>query len=277
MRHEGGRPRLPELPSPVPMHALDAMLTESRTYLYRQVLARRVQNVCVVMEDCHDPHNATAVIRSCDAYGIHHVHVTTNKNSFKINRHISQGTHRYIDLHVHDTIDAAYVELREQGYTICVTDLGNNQLECVNPDVLNQWLTAENPRQGKKIALVFGSESKGISDVARAGADVAFLVPMSGFTQSLNLSVTVASTIYRLREAALLADAPGDLSAEQQIAIYDQWVLRHSSKGRARAVHVKEAVEPVEEGLCTDVDPRSQAGTDKKGHALEIFESKPSS
>ncbi|NRA38886.1 MAG: RNA methyltransferase [Planctomycetes bacterium] len=267
MRHEGGRPRLPELPSPIAGHPLDAMLTESRQYLYRQVLARRVQNICVIVEDCHDPHNATAVIRSCDAYGIHHVHVTTSKNTFKINRQISQGTHRYVDLHVHENIDDAYAELRADGYTICVTDLGNNDLQCVNPDVLHQWLTTT--EQPKKIALVFGSESKGISAAARAGADYAFLVPMSGFTQSLNLSVTVASTVYRLREHALIQDAAGDLSPQQQTEIYDQWVMRHSSKGRKGGV--ENAAKVIKERLIADADPRSHSGTDKKGAELEIF------
>ena len=84
MRSDEIRPVPPLLPSPVPEHPVDVLLTPARCQKYRQVLARRVKHICVVIEDCHDPHNATAVIRSCDAYGIHHVHVTTDRNKFKI-------------------------------------------------------------------------------------------------------------------------------------------------------------------------------------------------
>ncbi len=256
MRNDDARPVPDLLPSPVPEHPVDKLLTPERAQKYRQVLARRTKHICVVIEDCHDPHNATAVIRSCDAYGIHHVHVTTNKNTFKISRSISQGTHRYIDLHVHSSVEEAYAELREAGYRIYVSDLGSNELKSHTPDDLNKLQSEQ------KIALVFGSESKGISDAARSGADAAFLVPMRGFTQSLNLSVTVASTLYRLRETALIADAPGDLSDQEQIDYYDQWVMRHAGKA---AEIIKE------QSLCPDPDPRAVLAEDKKGNAIEEY------
>lgn len=256
MRSDETQPVPAALPSPVPPHPVDELLTGERAAKYRQVLARRVKNICVVIEDCHDPHNATAVIRSCDAFGIHHVHVTTSKNTFKVSRAISQGTHRYIDLHVHSDIEAAYAALHAEDYRIVVSDLGGHDLPVHTPDDLHRM------QAGQKLALVFGSESRGISDAARAGADAAFLVPMRGFTQSLNLSVTVAATLYRLRETALIADAPGDLSAEEQIAYYDQWVMRHAGKAAEILKQRQVSAEP---------DPRAELGEDKKGNAVEIF------
>ena len=256
MRSDEERPVPPILPSPIPAHPVDQLLTEARQTKYRQVLARRVKRICVVIEDCHDPHNATAVIRSCDAYGIHNVHVTTQKNTFKVSRAISQGTHRYVDLHVHADIEVAYAALRADGYRIYVSDLGSNELKSHTPDDLHK------KQHEEKIALVFGSESKGISDAARAGADAAFLVPMNGFTQSLNLSVTVASTIYRLREASLIKDEAGDLTAEEQTAYYDQWVMRHAGKA---AEILKQ------QDLCQDADPRAELGEDRKGNPVEIY------
>ncbi len=269
MRSDEVRPVPPLLPSPVPEHPVDVLLTPERCQKYRQVLARRVKHICVVIEDCHDPHNATAVIRSCDAYGIHHVHVTTDRNKFKISRSVSQGTHRYIDLHVHKNIEAAYEELREQGYTIYVSDLGSNTLKSHTPDDLNKLQSEQ------KIALVFGSESKGVTDAARAGADAAFLVPMRGFTQSLNLSVTVASTIYRLREQGLIKDAAGNLSAQEQIDYYDQWVSRHAGKAAALVKQAHEKKQSASEAtapLIGEADPRAELGEDKKGNPIEIFD-----
>jgi tRNA (guanosine-2'-O-)-methyltransferase len=211
------------LPSPVPPHPVDAMLTPARAHLYRQVLARRSARLVIVVEDCHDPHNATAIIRTCDAFGLHRVAVTTARNGFKINQKISQGSHHYIDLRVFPDIGAAYAGLRALGYRILVSDLAAKAT--VGPERLRPML-AEQP-----LALVFGNEGDGVSEAARAGADGCFLIPMAGFPQSLNLSVSVAVTVYALRQEALSADLPGDLSAAEQCACYDAWVRGH--KGAA--------------------------------------------
>src|ERR1700677_549798 len=89
-----------DLPSPIPPHALEGLITVQRARKYRQVLARRTGRIAVVVEDCFDPHNATAIIRTCDAFGVHRVVVTTARNAFKINAKISQGSHHYVDLRV---------------------------------------------------------------------------------------------------------------------------------------------------------------------------------
>ncbi|MBA2479657.1 MAG: RNA methyltransferase [Planctomycetes bacterium] len=223
MREPAGVPGTRDLPSPVPPHPVDRILTPGRARKYRQVLARRTARLAVVVEDCHDPHNATAIIRTCDAFGVHRVFVTTGRNSFKINRRVSQGSHHYVDLHVHRDIAGAYAELRSLGYRILVSDLSASAT--VGPARL-QTMMSESP-----IALVFGNESAGVSAAANAGADGHFLIPMAGFPQSLNLSVSVAVSVYALRQTALMDDLPGDLPAAEQIACYDAWVREH--KGAA--------------------------------------------
>jgi tRNA (guanosine-2'-O-)-methyltransferase len=218
-----GMPGTRELPSPVPPHPVDRILTPERARKYRQVLARRTGRLAVVVEDCHDPHNATAIIRTCDAFGVHRVFVTTGRNRFKINRRVSQGSHHYVDLHVHPDIASAYADLRALGYAIHVSDLAASAT--VGPDRLKSLLAQ------KPLALVFGNEGTGVSAAASAGADGHFLIPMAGFPQSLNLSVSVAVSLYALRHDALVADVAGDLPAAEQIACYDAWVREH--KGAA--------------------------------------------
>lgn len=210
-----------DIPSPIPAHPLDALLTPERARKYRQVLARRTGRIAVVVEDCHDPHNATAIIRTCDAFGIHEVHVTTTRNAFKINRKISQGSHFYVDLHVHADIAAAYAHLRERGFAIHVSDLAADSV--VGP---HQLAKTQGP-----IALVFGSEGEGVTPAASRAADGHFLIPMAGFPQSLNVSVSVAVTLYAMRHDALERNLPGDLPAQVQVDFYEKWVRRH--KGRA--------------------------------------------
>lgn len=238
-----------ELASPIGSHPGDVLLTEQRLFKYRQVLARRCDNPAVVLEDCNDPHNATAVLRSCDAFGLQRVHVVTTRNAFKVNRRISQGTHRYIDLRVHEHIDQAYAALRADGYRIFASELGRARVHDLGE--------VAQARAAGPIAVVFGSESQGISPAAAAGADAFFLIPMLGFTESLNLSVSVAVTLYALRQEALLADAAGDLSPARQTALYEQWIrsLRGTALDRVLAAH----------------DPRACSASGPRDEELDVY------
>lgn len=202
----------------LPPHPLDELLTPERAAKYRVVLARRTRRLVLVVEDCHDPHNATAVVRTADAFGLQEVHVTTSRSAFKVNPKVSQGSHLHVDLKVHQTIEQAYAALRARGYRILVSDLKAGAT--IGP----QQLLADLERQ--PLALVFGSESDGVSAAASAAADGFFLIPMVGFPQSLNLSVSVAVSTYALRGDALAAGGGGDLPLDEQRQIYETWVRR---------------------------------------------------
>jgi tRNA (guanosine-2'-O-)-methyltransferase len=246
-----------DLPSPVGEHVGDALLTETRAWKYRQVLARRCLNPAVVVEDCFDPHNATAVVRTCDAFGIHRVHVVTGRNRFKINRKVSQGTHLYVDLQVHAHIDEAYASLRADGYRIFVSDLAAKAV--CNLEQLGQ-VQATGP-----LAVVFGSEAEGVSQAAKDGADGFFLIPMQGFTESLNLSVSAAVTLYHLRQQALNADAAGDLDAVSQRKTYENWLRRQKGAAGEAAILADRHVRPGfdRDGAVLDVyDGQSSGGVD---------------
>ena len=213
----------PTCPSPVPPHPGDALLTPARAARWRQVLARRTGRLAIVVENCYDPHNASAIVRTCDAFGVHRVWVTTERNAFRLNPKICQGSHQYLDLHLFPRIDDAYADLRARGYRILVSDLRAGAVP--GPGLLRPLLD-ERP-----LALVFGNEGHGVSPEAVAGADGAFLIPMVGFPQSLNLSVSVATTLYALRQRELEGDLPGDLSPAEQTATYDTWIRRDRGEG----------------------------------------------
>ena len=245
-----------ELPSPVGPHPADGLVTVERATAFRQVLARRTTRLAVVVEDCYDPHNATAAMRRCDIFGIHRVHVTTGRSRFKVNRRVSQGAHRYLDLRIHPTIEEAYADLRRDGFRIMTSDLKADAV--VGPQGLAAGL-ADRP-----LALVFGSEGFGVSPAATQGADGCFLIPMAGFSQSLNLSVSVAVSLYALRGEALAADAPGDMPPDEQRFWYDQWLRRQRGAAAERLV--------AEDGDWDEPpDPRAQVELDKRGEELETF------
>lgn len=235
-----------DLPSPIPTHPAEHLLTPERAQRFRQVLARRTGRIAVVIEECYDPQNATAVVRTCDALGIHRVHVVTNKNTFKVNRRVSQGSHLNVDLRSHKDITEAYAELRADGFHIVVTDLTADA--AIGPAALND-LVNERP-----LAVVFGNEGHGLSDAAKEGADGAFLIPMVGFPQSLNLSVSAAVSLYALRQQALVEDSAGDLSQAEQCRWFDLWVRRQKSAAK------------VMNGQATDW----VEGLDRRGETVDI-------
>lgn len=224
------------LPSPVGPHPYDHLLSRGRRERYRQVLARRTVRLCVVVDNCYDAHNASAVVRTCDAFGVHRVCVITSRNSFKVNRQVTQGAHLYTDLRVYRKVEPLYADLRADGFRILVADLGADAV--VDPHAL--------AAEERPLALVFGNEEGGASPDAIAGADGRFLIPMCGFTQSLNLSVSVAVTLFSLRHRALADDSPGDMSDAEQAAWYDRWARRRTR----------------EEGLDPARPPIDRRGTD---------------
>ena len=237
-----------DLPSPIPDHPGDKLITPERQYLWRQVLARRCSDLVLVIENCSDPHNATAAMRTCDTYGVMRVFVTTDRSSFKINRRMSQGAHKYIDLQVRSDISEVYQQLRAEGYSIYATDLQADSVS--GPQALRHEM-----QDGKKLAVVFGSEGFGLSGEAVDGADGHFLIPMVGVSQSLNLSVSVATTLYALRGDDLAADRPGGMPDEEQQAYYDAWLRAQKGEAVDRAVASWAAKE----------------GTDRKGELLDEY------
>jgi tRNA (guanosine-2'-O-)-methyltransferase len=202
----------------VPPHRLDHLMSERRRSRFRQVLARRTTRLTVAVDNCYDAHNASAVIRTCDAFGVHRINVVTSRNAFKVNRKITQGAHLYTDLRVYNAIATLYRDLRAGGYRILVADLAADAV--LDP----HNLAAELERT--PLALVFGNEEGGSSEEALAAADGRFLIPMSGFTQSLNLSVSVAITLFSIRHQTLAVDGVGDMTAEEQRFWYDHWLQR---------------------------------------------------
>ena len=252
MKHFKAHPFGLRLPSPIGPHPLESGLTESRRDKFRQVLARRVTNLTVVVENCWDPHNATAVLRTCDAFGIHRLHAIAGKTAFKINRRISQGAHRYVDLVVHRDTRQAFADLRRRGFRILVAELSSEAV--VDPHTLVAAVAAG------PLALVFGNEESGVSHGASAMADGGFFIPMGGFTQSLNLSVTVAVTLFSLRHTALSRETPGDMSSEKQSYWFDRWVRRQVARGGGKQSEASD---------CVERKSRDEEGEDIEKHTAE--------
>lgn len=183
------------------------------------VLRRRQPTLAVVLEDVHDPHNASAVLRSCDAVGVldvHLVYVLDQAPTKAFNRTTSASAAKWIRTHVHESIDACYGALRERGFTIYAAALRDD-----SRDVYTLDLTTP-------AALVFGNEQRGVTNEAAALADGTFTIPMQGMVESLNISVACAVSLYeamRQRRAAGMYDQP-QLDAAQMSDLGADWIGR---------------------------------------------------
>lgn len=164
-------------------------MTEKRTEKIKQVLNHRQQGI-VVLEDIHDPHNAAAVLRSVDAFGFQTVYFIFEKekayNPKRIGKQSSASANKWLTIEKFSSTKDCYDKLKSEGFVIYATTLESKE-------PLN--LYAPLPTLGPKIALVFGNEHAGISEYARDHADYHLYIPMQGFVQSFNISVSVALTL----------------------------------------------------------------------------------
>jgi tRNA (guanosine-2'-O-)-methyltransferase len=200
--------RNPRTLAPLPASPEEAW--ERRAGRVRAALAQRIGSVVAVVEAVHRRHNTSAILRSCEAFGVHEVHLISN--DFRPAKGAARGSERWVDLRVHATTASSLSDLKARGFAIYVADLG---VDAFTPDDVPL---------DRPLAVVFGGEVAGISDQARALADGVITVPMRGLTESLNVASAATCALYRLaeRRRALLSGA-GDLDPAREQAFYDAW------------------------------------------------------
>ena len=197
---------------------LSEFITQDRLALFEKVLNERTNYITVVLEDIFQPQNASAVLRSCDCFGIQNVHIIENRNEFTVNREVSLGSSKWLNIHKYNEEEnnslKAVQSLKKQGYRIVAT----------TPHTNDQFLQKFDLQKGKA-ALVFGSELPGVSEIVMNEADEFLKIPMYGFTESFNISVSAAVVLYemsnRLRE---MSDEIWKLSEIERDEIKLKWI-----------------------------------------------------
>lgn len=191
------------------------IITPSKQEMFDRIAADRTKYLTVVLENVYQEHNASAVLRSCDCFGIQELHVIEKDNQYKVQRDIALGAGRWVDLYNYDqgsnpTIDCI-TKLKSKGYKIIATTPHAE-------DVTINEMNLEQP-----MALVFGTERRGISEQLIEMADEFVKIPMFGFTESFNISVSVAITLNVIRERLEKSTLLWKLSEEEQTALKLKW------------------------------------------------------
>jgi tRNA (guanosine-2'-O-)-methyltransferase len=191
--------------------ALEPMLTPERIARIDAVLAQRLASVAAAVEDTYDPHNAAATIRTCEALGLQDLHVIEPGERFSAAKGVTRGAHRWIDLHRWPTAVEAVDALHAHGFRVYAT-LPDAKVSIEDVDV------------GSPLAVIFGNEHDGVSSTAVAACDASITVPMFGFTESYNLSVTVGLAMGRLAQRRREhLGGHGDLDEARKARLRARW------------------------------------------------------
>ncbi|MCB0409936.1 MAG: RNA methyltransferase [Flavobacteriales bacterium] len=198
-------------------------VTENKQTLFNQIITERTRHVTVVLENIFQPQNASAVIRSCDVFGIQDLHVIENDNKYNLNPKVVLGASKWVNLfkynrHENNTLNCIN-QLKKQGYKIYATTPHTNDM-----------LISDVPLD-EKCAFMFGTELTGLSETAMQNADGFVKIPMYGFTESLNISVSAAILLYEVSKRLKESNINWQLSDEEkieQLLIWAKKVVKNS-------------------------------------------------
>lgn len=191
-------------------------VSEHRRELFLEKIQHRTKFITVVLENIFQPQNASAVLRTADCLGIQSVHVIENTNAYKINPDVALGSDKWLDIHYYKKKDqnntvACIKQLKQEGYQIVATMPHKKQV----------LLTEFFPTQ--KVALIFGTEQDGVSDDVIDHADVFLNIPMYGFTESYNISVSAGITLFTLVENLKKENRELSLTEEEKLDLLLSW------------------------------------------------------
>ncbi len=202
---------------------LSQFATEERLQTFHDVLDQRTRYLTVALENIYQPQNASAVIRTCDCFGLQDLHVIENDNKYNINPDVVLGSANWVDRfhynaeenNTQEAIDA----LRAKGYSIVATTPHTNDVSLPEYDVTSG-----------KAAFFFGTELTGLSDIVLNQADAFVKIPMYGFTESFNISVSAAIVLYQLTAKLRQSELPWQLTAQEREQVKLQWLLKSIKK-----------------------------------------------
>jgi len=190
------------------IEVLEPLITEARRRRLCEVLDRRLQSVTVVMDAPHNQHNGAAVMRSCDAFGVFRMHVVERHEPFAAASSVAKGAERWVEVITHRQVSEAVEAVRHSGHVLVGT---HPQGKLLPPELAGI----------ERLALVMGNEHDGIRQALSDACSAYVQIPMRGFVESLNVSVSAAVLL-----SYAVSSRPGDLSAAERRQLYARYLLQ---------------------------------------------------
>lgn len=190
---------------------LETYLTKNRIERFNKVLDNRTKHFTVATEDVYQLHNTSAVMRSCDVFGIQELHVIEERNVKRIDREIAMGAQKWVDLVRHHSTKEAIKAIKAQGYQIVATTPHEEDCDLADFDFT------------KKSCFFFGRETQGLSDEVMKAADCYLKIPMVGFTESLNISVSAAIILQAVTQKMRSSNLEWQLTETEKLQKRFDW------------------------------------------------------
>ncbi|PKQ62194.1 RNA methyltransferase [Labilibaculum manganireducens] len=206
------------------IHFLEGFTSEKRIGLLDKNIENRTRYITLVLEDIFQAQNASAVIRSCDCFGVQDLHVIENHNEYHLNPDVVMGASKWMNLHRYNKEErntlSTITKLKNQGYRIIATSPHSNDILLPDFDLTKG-----------KAAFFFGTELTGLSDEVMNNADEFVKIPMYGFTESFNISVSAAIVLNHLATELRRSDIYWQLSEYEKLELKLDWLVRSVRSG----------------------------------------------
>lgn len=193
---------------------LEGFITEDRKKRFENILERRTNYITVAIEDVFQLHNTSAVVRSCEVFGVQEAHVIEGRFGKRLDENIAMGAQKWVDVHTYANSVDCIKELKNKGYRIIATSPHNDS--CLLDDF----------RFEGKTALFFGTEREGLSKEVLEAADGYLKIPMEGFTESLNISVSAAIILQHLTTRLRKEKIDWQLTEEEKLEKHLDWAKK---------------------------------------------------
>lgn len=193
---------------------LEGFITPARKKRINEILLRRTNHLAVCVEDVYQLHNTSAVIRSCDVFGIQQLHVIEEQFGERLDKNIAMGAEKWVDVYRYESAKACVGKLKLDGYKIIATSPHQKSYPLKDFDI------------SQKSVICFGTEKSGLSKVIMDQADGFLHIPMEGFAESLNISVSAAIILHELRSRLNQSTIPWQLSKKECLAKRIDWTMK---------------------------------------------------
>ena len=190
---------------------LQNFITEERKQRFLEIISQRTNHFTVAMEDVFQMHNTSAVVRTCEVFGVQQAHSIEGRSGKRLDEKIAMGAQQWVDVFRYDDTQKCIDILREKGYQIVATTPHKDAYLLNDFDI------------SKKSAFFFGTEKEGLSEKVLAQADTYLKIPMVGFTESLNISVAVAIVLQQLTDKLRRSNIKWQLTDEERYSVLEQW------------------------------------------------------
>lgn len=196
---------------------LSEFVLERRMAVINKVISNRTRYATVLLEDINHAQNANAVLRTCECMGLQEIHIVENHNQYYYSPGVAMGAGKWVEMHRYSQFNnnslEAVTQLKSKGYRIVATVPGENCIPLHEFDITKG-----------KFAIVLGTEVEGISDTIRKHADELVTIPMYGFTESFNLSVSNAIILHHLLEKLRQSEIDWKLTPQEQAELKLEWL-----------------------------------------------------